>query len=85
MFPYRKFYVLKDERAILFYRGAFKRVLNAGEHQLFDPFRRYTVEYVRLVKVVGGAAQEQAPSNKIRARRGKAFALRPLDLARFRA
>jgi hypothetical protein len=85
MFPYRRFYVLKDERALLFHRGEFERVLNAGEHRLFDPLRRYRVEYVRLVKVAGGAVQEPAPSNKLRARRGKAFALRPLDLARFRA
>jgi hypothetical protein len=83
MFPYRKFYVLKDERAMLFYRGAFKRLLNAGEHRLFDPWRRYSVEYVRLVKV-GGSGEPARPVNRIRAHHTSAPALRPLDLARLR-
>lgn len=44
----RKFYVKKDERALLFERGDFVEVLAPGEHFRFDPLRRLTVEKFAL-------------------------------------
>jgi regulator of protease activity HflC (stomatin/prohibitin superfamily) len=41
---YRKFHVKKDERALLFRKGDFQRVLRPGEYRKFDPLRRLTVE-----------------------------------------
>jgi hypothetical protein len=36
----RKFYVNKDERALLFREGDFVTILDAGKHTLWDPLRR---------------------------------------------
>lgn len=47
---FRKFYVKKDERALLFYKGDFVRILEAGEYRFFDPFKRYSVELFALAK-----------------------------------
>ncbi len=47
---FKKIYVKKDERALLFKRGDFVRVLSAGEHQFFDPLKRITVEVFPLSK-----------------------------------
>jgi len=47
---FRKFYVKKDERALLFRKGDFVQILDAGEHWLFDPFRRLAVENFSLAK-----------------------------------
>ncbi|APV52242.1 hypothetical protein BWI17_02155 [Betaproteobacteria bacterium GR16-43] len=47
---FRKFHVKKDERALLFRKGDFVKVLPAGEHGVFDPFRRHTVEKFALDK-----------------------------------
>jgi regulator of protease activity HflC (stomatin/prohibitin superfamily) len=44
MMLFRKFYVKKDERALLFDRGDFVDILRPGEHLRFDPLRRLTVE-----------------------------------------
>jgi regulator of protease activity HflC (stomatin/prohibitin superfamily) len=47
---FRKFLVKKDERALLFRRGDFVRVLGSGEHAFFDPLRRLSVEVFPLAK-----------------------------------
>lgn len=47
---FRKFHVKKDERALLFWKGDFVSVLRAGEHWMFDPLRRYTLEKHALDK-----------------------------------
>jgi regulator of protease activity HflC (stomatin/prohibitin superfamily) len=44
----RKFYVKKDERALLFKRGDFVTVLGAGEHAYLDPLQRLSVEKFAL-------------------------------------
>ena len=44
----RKFFVKKDERALLFAKGDFVEVLGPGEHFRFDPLRRLTVEKFAL-------------------------------------
>jgi regulator of protease activity HflC (stomatin/prohibitin superfamily) len=41
---FRKFLVKKDERALLFRKGDFVRVLHPGEHVVFDPFFRASIE-----------------------------------------
>ena len=46
----RKFYVKKDERALLFRKGDFVKILAPGEHFLFDPFGRLSVEIFPLAK-----------------------------------
>jgi len=46
----RKFHVKKDERALLFRKGDFVRVLHPGEHRIFDPFYRASVEKFALDK-----------------------------------
>jgi hypothetical protein len=48
MMLFRKFYVKKDERALLFDRGDFVDLLRPGEHLRFDPLRRLTVEKFAL-------------------------------------
>jgi regulator of protease activity HflC (stomatin/prohibitin superfamily) len=47
---FKTIYVKKDERALLFKRGDFVKILEAGEHSLFDPFKRLTVETYALSK-----------------------------------
>jgi regulator of protease activity HflC (stomatin/prohibitin superfamily) len=47
---FKTIYVKKDERALLFKRGDFVKMLDAGEHSLFDPFTRLTVETYPLSK-----------------------------------
>jgi regulator of protease activity HflC (stomatin/prohibitin superfamily) len=47
---FKKFYIKKDERALLFQRGDFVKVLEPGEHKFFDPFNRVTVEIFPLAK-----------------------------------
>ncbi len=44
------FHVKKDERALLLRKGDFVKFLAAGEHTLFDPLRRLTVEKFSLAK-----------------------------------
>lgn len=44
LYPFRKFHVKKDERALLFERGDFVDILRPGEHVRFDPKRRLTAE-----------------------------------------
>ncbi|UCH46440.1 MAG: slipin family protein [Betaproteobacteria bacterium] len=44
MFPFRKFRVRKDQRALLLEDGDFVEVLGPGETVRFDPFFRLTVE-----------------------------------------
>lgn len=46
----RKFLVKKDERALLFRKGDFVRVLHAGEYRCFDPFKRVTLEVFSLAR-----------------------------------
>lgn len=46
----RKFHINKDERGLLFRRGDFVRVLDPGDHVLFDPLFRYSVEKFALAK-----------------------------------
>src|SRR5262245_56341790 len=48
MFPFRKFHVKKDERALLFRKGDFVEILRPGEHLRFDPLRRLTVDKFAL-------------------------------------
>jgi hypothetical protein len=45
-----KFYVKKDERALLLRRGDFVKVLGAGEYVHFDPLKRLTIEKFSLAK-----------------------------------
>jgi regulator of protease activity HflC (stomatin/prohibitin superfamily) len=47
---FRKFHVKKDERALLFRKGDFVRVLRPGEYRKLDPFRRYTMEKFAMDK-----------------------------------
>jgi regulator of protease activity HflC (stomatin/prohibitin superfamily) len=46
----RKFYVKKDERAVLFRRGDFVKILKPGENWFLDPFYRLSVEKFSLTK-----------------------------------
>lgn len=46
----RKFLVKKEERALLFRKGDFERVLHAGEYRFFDPFKRLTLEVFALAR-----------------------------------
>src|SRR5262245_37373636 len=48
MFPFRKFHVKKDERALLFRKGDFVEILRPGEHLRFDPLQRLAVEKFAL-------------------------------------
>jgi regulator of protease activity HflC (stomatin/prohibitin superfamily) len=47
---FRKFHIKKDERGLLFRKGDFVRVLHPGEHRVFDPFYRVSVEKFALAK-----------------------------------
>jgi regulator of protease activity HflC (stomatin/prohibitin superfamily) len=47
---FRMFYVKKDERALLFRKGDFVEVLQAGEHRFFDPLGCLTIEKFSLAK-----------------------------------
>jgi regulator of protease activity HflC (stomatin/prohibitin superfamily) len=47
---FRKFHVKKDERALLFRKGDFVRVLRPGEHWIFDPLFRASIEKFALGK-----------------------------------
>jgi alkylated DNA repair dioxygenase AlkB len=40
MMLFRKFFVKKDERALLLHRGDFVEILGPGEHRRFDPLHR---------------------------------------------
>jgi len=46
----RKFLVKKDERALLFRKGDFVRVLHAGEYRFFDPLKRLSLEVFPLAR-----------------------------------
>jgi regulator of protease activity HflC (stomatin/prohibitin superfamily) len=48
MVLFRKFFVKKDERALLFERGDFVEILGPGEHLRFDPLHRLAVETFAL-------------------------------------
>ena len=47
---FRKFYVNKGERALLFRKGDFATILKAGEHRYFDPLHRLSIEKFSLAK-----------------------------------
>src|SRR5262245_37677106 len=47
---FRKFYVKKDERALLFYKGDFAGILRPGEYWRFDPLRRLAIEKFSLAQ-----------------------------------
>ena len=47
---FRQFHVKKDERALLLRKGDFVKFLAAGEHTLFDPLHRLSVEKFSLAK-----------------------------------
>jgi regulator of protease activity HflC (stomatin/prohibitin superfamily) len=47
---FRKFHVKKDERALLFRKGDFVRMLHPGEHLVFDPLHRHAIEKFALDK-----------------------------------
>jgi regulator of protease activity HflC (stomatin/prohibitin superfamily) len=47
---FRKFFVKKDERALLLHRGDFVEILGPGEHRRFDPLHRLTVEKFGLAR-----------------------------------
>ncbi len=47
---FKKIYIKKDERALLFKRGDFVKILSAGEHKFFDPLKRLTMEVFNLAK-----------------------------------
>jgi regulator of protease activity HflC (stomatin/prohibitin superfamily) len=47
---FRKFHVKKNERALLFKKGDFVTVLHPGEHRVFDPLFRKSVEKFVLEK-----------------------------------
>src|SRR5262245_61840472 len=44
----RKFFVKKDERALLFRKGDYVEILGPGEHLRFDPLYRLTAEKFAL-------------------------------------
>lgn len=46
----RKFLVKKDERALLFRKGDFVRVLHAGEYRFFDPLKHLSLEVFPLAR-----------------------------------
>lgn len=46
----RKFLVKKDERALLFRKGDFVRVLHAGEYRFVDPLKRLSLEVFPLAR-----------------------------------
>ena len=46
----RKFLVKKDERALLFRKGDFVKILGAGEYTFLDPLKRLSVEVFPLAK-----------------------------------
>lgn len=46
----RKFFVKKDERALLFRKGDFVELLAPGEHYRFDPFGRLSTERFTLTQ-----------------------------------
>lgn len=46
----RKFLVKKDERALLFRKGDFVRVLHAGEYRFLDPLKRLSLEVFSLAR-----------------------------------
>src|SRR5262245_16516635 len=46
----RKFFVKKEERALLFRNGDFVNVLSAGDHWFIDPLKRLSVEKFVLAK-----------------------------------
>jgi regulator of protease activity HflC (stomatin/prohibitin superfamily) len=47
---FRKFFVKKDERALLFRKGDFVALLAPGEHYRFDPLKQLTVERFSLTQ-----------------------------------
>lgn len=47
---FRKFFVKKDERALLFRKGDFVALLAPGEHYRFDPLKQLTVERFSLAQ-----------------------------------
>ena len=47
---FRKFFVKKDERALLFRKGDFVALLVPGEHYRFDPLKQLTVERFSLAQ-----------------------------------
>jgi len=46
----RKFYVKKDERALLFRNGDFEKILGAGDYLFVDPLKRLSIEKFALAK-----------------------------------
>jgi regulator of protease activity HflC (stomatin/prohibitin superfamily) len=48
--PFRKFFVMKDERALLFRKGDFVQVLGPGEHRMFDPFKKLSLQKFPLAE-----------------------------------
>jgi len=47
---YRKIQVKKDERALVFKKGDFAGILRPGEHYVFEPLRRISVEKFAIEK-----------------------------------
>lgn len=48
MFPLHRVRIDKYERGLLFYRGIYERMLMPGDHIVFDPFGRKTLEKVSV-------------------------------------
>ena len=47
---FKKIFVKKDERALLFRRGDFAEILASGEHSFFDPLNRLSVQKFPVAK-----------------------------------
>ena len=47
---FKKIFVKKDERALLFRRGDFVEILGSGEHSFFDPLGRLSVQLFPVAK-----------------------------------
>jgi regulator of protease activity HflC (stomatin/prohibitin superfamily) len=47
---YKRIYVKKDERALLFRRGDFAEILTSGQHCFFDPLDRISVQVYPVTK-----------------------------------
>ncbi len=66
---YRQFTVMANERALLFYRGRLIRIVRSGQVRVFDPFRKYSIEYFPLeTKPVKGKLVPGAVLSKFRQR-----------------
>ena len=68
MLIFRKFKVRKHERGLLYKDGDFERFLYPGEHRLFDPQHKLTVERFDIAEPVFEHRLEACSSRRTRRR-----------------